>query len=48
MRKNQDPQQPHKRTLPLSDPEMTKAKACEEMIQYEKPGSEVISNMAGL
>jgi hypothetical protein len=26
-----------KRTLPLAEDEMGKAKACEEMIQYERP-----------
>ena len=32
-----------KRTLPLGDEDMTKAKACEEMIMYERPPSATTS-----
>lgn len=36
-----------KRTLPLGDEDMTKAKACEEMIMYERPVSAAISKSGG-
>lgn len=36
-----------KRTLPLEDEDMTKAKACEEMIMYERPASSVTSKLGG-
>ena len=37
LRKGKDGQQQIKRTLPLAEDDMNKAKACEEMIQYERP-----------
>ena len=36
-----------KRTLPLGDEDMTKAKACEEMIMYERPVSASGSKSGG-
>lgn len=36
-----------KRTLPLGDEDMTKAKACEEMIMYERPVSAAVSKSGG-
>lgn len=37
LRKGKDGQQVIKRTLPLAEDDMNKAKACEEMILYERP-----------
>ena len=36
-----------KRTLPLEDEDMTKAKGCEQMIMYERPASSAASKSGG-